>query len=251
MIRNVPRTHFNRLIIALAALALVAGCGGQDRDPNIKRARERRAVGDYVGALEWYQRALDKKPGVARVHWDMAQIYDQHLTNELRAIYHYERYLELDPKAERRQLVEQSIGLAKLSYAVSLPDRPSEAVQEIARMRREIDSLRALLTEARDEMARLSAAQVARSAAAAPVTAASTAPGTVPAAPVAAEPLRPAPAQPTRFDTYVVQPGDTMSKIAKKMYNDANKWELIFQANKASLRRPQDIKVGQTLMIPR
>ncbi|HMO04276.1 MAG TPA: LysM peptidoglycan-binding domain-containing protein [Kiritimatiellia bacterium] len=251
MIRNVRYALFARSIVALFALALVAGCGGQDRDPNIKRARERRAVGDYPGALEWYQRALDKKPGVARVHWDMAQIYDQHLTNELRAIYHYERYLELDPKAERRQLVEQSIGLAKLSYAVSLPDRPSEAVQEIARLRREIDSLRALLTEARDEMARLSAAQVARSAVPAPGAATPAAVGVSPTTPVAIEPLKPAPPQPTRFDTYIVQPGDTMSKIAKKMYNDANKWELIFQANKASLRRPQDIKVGQTLMIPR
>lgn len=237
------------LLLALAGLAFLSGCGGaQDRDPNVKRARERRAVGDYAGALEWYQRALDKKPGLAKVHWDMAQIYDQHLTNELRAIYHYERYLELDPKAERRQLVEQSIGLAKLSYAVSLPDRPSEAVQEIARLRREIDSLRALLTEARDELARLTAPP-AQATAAGTVSAPAMSPAV--ASQAIAESLKPAPPQPTRFDTYIVQPGDTMSRIAKKMYNDANKWELIFQANKASLKRPQDIKVGQTLMIPR
>jgi nucleoid-associated protein YgaU len=236
-------------LLVSVGMVFSIGCGGaQDRDPNVKRARERRAVGDYVGALEWYQRALDKKPGLARVHWDMAQIYDQHLTNELRAIYHYERYLELDPKAERRQLVEQSIGLAKLSYAVSLPDRPSEAVQEIARLRREIDSLRALLTEARDELARLSAPPSTAGAAGGQASA-TVSPAV--ASQVIAESLKPAPPQPTRFDTYIVQPGDTMSKIAKKMYNDANKWDVIFQANKASLKRPQDIKVGQTLMIPR
>jgi nucleoid-associated protein YgaU len=249
MLRNVPRYTCIALLLVSVGMVFSIGCGGaQDRDPNVKRARERRAVGDYVGALEWYQRALDKKPGLARVHWDMAQIYDQHLTNELRAIYHYERYLELDPKAERRQLVEQSIGLAKLSYAVSLPDRPSEAVQEIARLRREIDSLRALLTEARDELARLSAPPSTAGAAGGQASA-TVSPAV--ASQVIAESLKPAPPQPTRFDTYIVQPGDTMSKIAKKMYNDANKWDVIFQANKASLKRPQDIKVGQTLMIPR
>ncbi len=240
-------------LFTIVVLAMVStscgklGQGAEDRDPNLKRARERRAVGDYTGALEWYQRALDKRPGVARIHWDMATIYDQYMTNELRAIYHYERYLELDPKAERRQLVEQSIGLAKLSYAVSLPDRPSEAVQEIARLRKEIDALRKLLTEAREELVRLSAPPAATKVASAANSAA-------PASPVGVatvEALKPVQSEPAKFDTYVVQPGDTMSRIAKKVYNDANKWEPIFQANKGALKRPQDIKVGQTLVIPR
>ena len=159
---SLPRIRSFRGIFALLAMLLVTSCGdfgggAEDRDPNMKRARERRAVGDFTGALEAYQKALDKRPGVARIHWDMATVYDQHLTNELRAIYHYERYLELDPKAERRKLVEQSIGLAKLSYAVSLPDQTSESVQEIARLRREIDSLRKLLTESREKIAELTA----------------------------------------------------------------------------------------------
>jgi nucleoid-associated protein YgaU len=251
---SLPFIRLIRGVSALLTVLLVTACGdfgggAEDRDPNMKRARERRAVGDFTGALEAYQKALDKRPGVARIHWDMATVYDQHLTNELRAIYHYERYLELDPKAERRQLVEQSIGLAKLSYAVSLPDRTSESVQEIARLRREIDSLRKLITESREKIAELTAPPpVAPVASAIPPPAPAAA--RVAAVATSATPAA-APPSTGKTEAYVVQPGDTMSRIAKKMYNDANKWDVIYQANRGSLKRPQDIKVGQTLIIPR
>lgn len=248
---SLPRIRSFRGIFALLAMLLVTSCGdfgggAEDRDPNMKRARERRAVGDFTGALEAYQKALDKRPGVARIHWDMATVYDQHLTNELRAIYHYERYLELDPKAERRKLVEQSIGLAKLSYAVSLPDQTSESVQEIARLRREIDSLRKLLTESREKIAELTAPPPV-----APVATAIPPPAPAAARVAASTSTAATPASTGKTEMYVVQPGDTMSRIAKKLYNDANKWDVIYQANRGSLKRPQDIKVGQTLIIPR
>jgi len=251
------RLQMFRGVLALLCMLVLSSCGkfgggSEDRDPNLKRARERRAVGDFTGALEWYQKALDKRPGNARIHWDMATVYDQHLTNELRAIYHYERYLELDPQAERRQLVEQSIGLAKLSYAVSLPDRTSESVQEIARLRREIDSLRQLITESREKIAELNA-KISNLNAPAPPPAAVSLPAPTPASaqvPTVAT-LQPTPAAPAKFETYIVQPGDTMSRIAKKMYNNANKWDVIYEANRGSLKRPQDIKVGQSLIIPR
>ncbi len=229
-----------------AVVALVSGCGdlnkgAEERDPNIKRARERRAVADYAGAIEFYERALQKRPSLARIHWEMGSIYDQHLTNELRAIYHYERYLELDPKAERRRLVEELIGAARLSFAASLPARPSEAVQEIARLRQELDKTRQQLAAAREENARLVAAASGRPA---PAAASSAAAG-------AAERPTPTPAAATTLEPYVVQPGDTLSRIAKKVYNDANKWNVIFEANRNILSKPESVRVGQTLMIPR
>ncbi len=50
--------------------------------------------------------------------------------------------------------------------------------------------------------------------------------------------------------TYKVVAGDTLSKIAKKYYGDANKYMKIFEANKDQLKDPDKIKVGQTLKIP-
>ena len=55
---------------------------------------------------------------------------------------------------------------------------------------------------------------------------------------------------PPAEDTYTVQPGDTLSKISKKFYGDANQYMRIFEANKDQLDDPNKIKVGQVLKIP-
>lgn len=47
-----------------------------------------------------------------------------------------------------------------------------------------------------------------------------------------------------------VKPGDSLSKIAKQEYGDANKWPLIFEANKDILKDPNKIFPGQQLKIP-
>lgn len=49
---------------------------------------------------------------------------------------------------------------------------------------------------------------------------------------------------------YQVKSGDTLSKIAKEMYGDANKYPKIFEANKPMLSDPDKIYPGQTLVIP-
>jgi len=50
--------------------------------------------------------------------------------------------------------------------------------------------------------------------------------------------------------TYTVKPGDTLSKIAKEFYGNANDYNKIFQANQDKLTSPDKIQVGQELVIP-
>jgi nucleoid-associated protein YgaU len=49
---------------------------------------------------------------------------------------------------------------------------------------------------------------------------------------------------------YTVVRGDTLSKIAKQFYGDANKYPAIFDANKPMLKSPDLIYPGQMLRIP-
>ena len=49
---------------------------------------------------------------------------------------------------------------------------------------------------------------------------------------------------------YTVAKGDTLSKIAKQEYGDANKYPQIFEANKPMLKHPDKIYPGQVLRIP-
>jgi len=50
--------------------------------------------------------------------------------------------------------------------------------------------------------------------------------------------------------TYTVAAGDSLSKIAKQFYGNANDYMKIFDANKDKLTDPNAIKVGQQLVIP-
>jgi nucleoid-associated protein YgaU len=50
--------------------------------------------------------------------------------------------------------------------------------------------------------------------------------------------------------TYTVKAGDTLSKISKQFYGDANQYMKIFNANKNILKDPDKIQPGQQLTIP-
>ena len=50
--------------------------------------------------------------------------------------------------------------------------------------------------------------------------------------------------------TYTVQPGDTLSGIAKKFLGNASEYMEIFNANRDQLSDPDKIKPGQVLKIP-
>lgn len=49
---------------------------------------------------------------------------------------------------------------------------------------------------------------------------------------------------------YTVHEGDTLSKIAKEMYGNANAYMKIFDANKPMLKDPDKIYPGQVLRVP-
>ncbi len=57
----------------------------------------------------------------------------------------------------------------------------------------------------------------------------------------------PQPPQPT---TYKVKKGDTLSGIAKSQLGDQNRWPQIFVLNRAIIKNPNVISVGQVLHLP-
>lgn len=81
--------------------------------------------------------------------------------------------------------------------------------------------------------------------------------GAAPARPAAA--AKPAAAAPTpalsvssaRPRTYKVTAGDTLSKIALKTLGAKKRWREVFEANRDRLASPDDVRVGQELVIPR
>jgi nucleoid-associated protein YgaU len=54
----------------------------------------------------------------------------------------------------------------------------------------------------------------------------------------------------TARTTYTVKKGDSLSKIAREVYGDADEWQRIFDANRDQIEDPDMIEPGQKLEIP-
>jgi tetratricopeptide (TPR) repeat protein len=224
-----------------ALLLLAVGCNESgswqdsrdERDTTLLRARAAKNAQDLPGAIELYNETLDHKPRLATAHLEVGMLYEKK-EDYLRAVYHFQRYLELRPGAQKNKLVEDMLRVDRVCYAASLPNPPPGAIEEIALLKRENASLRTQLRKY------------------AP-------PGTVPPevngagastnAPKLLSLPQPVAAQPA-VRTHLVASGETLASIAHKEYKDKTKAKKIFEANRDTLASPQSIKAGQTLIIP-
>lgn len=69
-------------------------------------------------------------------------------------------------------------------------------------------------------------------------------------APAQKAPVTPVSGTKPAEQTYTVVKGDTLSKIAKEYYGNANEYMKIFNANRDQLKDPDKIQIGQVLRIP-
>jgi nucleoid-associated protein YgaU len=69
-------------------------------------------------------------------------------------------------------------------------------------------------------------------------------------APTTADPDKTATAAAPGGRSYVVQPGDSLWKIAKRFYGNGNDWPKIHEANRSQIANPDVIEPGQKLVIP-
>jgi nucleoid-associated protein YgaU len=59
-----------------------------------------------------------------------------------------------------------------------------------------------------------------------------------------------APSSTAPGQTYTVKKGDSLSKIAKRVYGDAQQWRKIHEANRDIIDNPDLIHPGQVLKLP-
>jgi tetratricopeptide (TPR) repeat protein len=270
-------TSHRLFAFAVAAfLALSAGCeqsgpvsdAEAEHEVNYQRAKRLYEQRDFQGAAEFYKKALSVNADFASAHLELGLLCDDKLGDPITAIYHYRRFLELQPDSEKRQLVEDFIERAKLSLAAKLPQSPTLDPVELTRLQHDKATLLQENAMLRSRVAELEkAASAAETAAPSPAVgpiASSSAPG--PATAVAATPtpaqgvvMAAAPissatessfAESPRARVYVVQRGDTLQSLALRYYGTRAAWEKIYQANRSGLPNKDQLKVGQQLVIP-
>ncbi|HTL17413.1 MAG TPA: LysM peptidoglycan-binding domain-containing protein [Patescibacteria group bacterium] len=261
------RAGLFRGIILVTLLATLSGCSpsgsgplDEEKEPHFLAGKERIGTLDWKGAIECFDNALQINPRSAAAHFELAWIYDAKESDPAAAIYHYEHFLTLRPKAENADLAKQRIMICKQALAQSVSLGPiTEKVQkqfeqmteENKRLTEENKRLHEEVDKWSSYAARLQtltnpvASQPAMLVRSAPTAAFAQTSGTTSVRNVAAEPRgetsRPAPS----VRTHTVKPGETPTLIARRY---SVKVDALLAAN--SNLDPRRLKVGQVLRIP-
>lgn len=247
-------------ILLIAAVLFFSGCSREVaslddndfRDPMIRKAQSKMRQGDKDGAVAFLNSAIERKPDLAQAHLTLALLYDDYKKDYVRAIYHYQRYLELRPAAQKRGLIEDLIRKAKISFSASLSEQFPETARKIQALEEENIRLKSSLREVRENLAKRSGAaktfENQRSKEVLNIVRQRENIGTPQSeAPV---PDRQSRATTATSTVYCVQEGDTLSLISARMYHDPKKWKTILDANSTNLVSPDKLKAGQMLVIP-
>jgi LysM repeat protein len=209
----------------------LAGCdrlGASRYSQLIQDADTKSAQGDFGRAINLYEAALDDSESSrnAEVHYKLALLYDDKLSDPVSALHHFRRYLALSPTGAHATDVKNSIKHDEVAALTVLSGDSVITRSEAARLRNENLNLHKEL-EARAGPGRPVPEKSQDSDATSKKTASRKGDG-----------------------TYVVQPGDTLFSISRKFYKSPKRWKEILNANKKGIRDPKKLTVGQTLVIP-
>ncbi len=231
----------------LFCVLILSGCNdarrdaADEKDIHVRKGLEQMQIKHWNDAIGQFETALEKNPALARPNLELALIYHQQSKNYIRAIYHYERYLEKRPDSEKRSLIDGWIRQAKISFAAEIGQASGDISEEMIRLTRENNLLRKQLEKSADVEAATVLAK--------PVVV--TPPVKKPdPTPVSIAPVERIQVPPPIPDTYKVLPGDTLTRIAKTVYGDSSQWRKIYEANMDSMKSENDLKAGQTIRIP-
>lgn len=245
-----------KLLLAGSFLSIFGGCGGAgpevtvDNHPLIRKAKRKLQNQETEAAITLYNRALDQNSQLSRAHLELALVYDDYQEDYIRAIYHYQRYLELDPETEKRKLIDDAIRHARMAFAASLPNRPSEAVEVIHDRNSTIKRLQVQNKRLTDILEKRSEESMAARRTLDDQTEEATELVRQDPDPVDLPTPTPTPGANAPARKYKVQSGDSLSKISSKMYNTSARWKDIYDANKSRLSNEGDLRIGQELIIP-
>jgi tetratricopeptide (TPR) repeat protein len=230
-----------------------------EKEPHFVLGKSRVNAMDYSGAAEAFAEALEVSPHSAAAHYQLAWLCENKLSDPAGAIYHYQEYLKLDPKAGNPDVINQHIYACKqqlVTDVMQLPSAPAaqQQIEKLAEQNRH-------LQEQLDKWQAWYAAQLTARPAAPANPTPQPQPGNQPTGtpvpddispqttvqpghPTTASP-RPVPTFPPRMRTHVVASGETLASIARK----AGVSLPALQAINPNLN-PRRLHTGQTINLP-
>lgn len=248
-----------------AVLAWMCACGpsgvevvSETDEKQYQLAQDYKNQGRTEEALSAFLRVIDARRDAPESHLEAGYIYLREMKDPVRAIYHFDRYLQFKPQSPQASQVRQLIETAQKEFARQLPAQPYQGeldridlMELVKTLKQENDSLKRDLVAAEKRVTQLE--NVLGQARRMPNPQTETVAGgqqqqsQQPASSTGAS-AAPDPADVPR--TYTVQSGDTLSTISRRFYGTPSRWVDIYQANRDRLSSENALRVGQEIRIP-
>lgn len=248
-------------IILAFICALIIGCSSNDRllleeseERLYKRAKDFQIQGRHEDALINYLSLIAVRRESPESHLEAGYIYLNALKDPIRSIYHFDRYLELKPESAQSTQVKQLIETAKKEFIRQIPTKPFQTdidrvdlLEVIKKQQREFEALKKKYNQALlmikkmqddgdDEEGEGKSASQNN-----PTTNLALAERYGVSSEV----------DPSRVPrTYVIQAGDSLSKISKKFYGTESRFIDILQANRDNIPSERALRIGLEIVIP-
>ncbi len=139
---------FLTVLPLLAFMMLFSSCGdyiGKEKEhPFFVKAGACKASGNYKEAAEYYAEFLNVCPRSPITHYELASLYGDNLDDPFKAIYHYQRYLELARNSPDAENVSKFIEISKRKAFDSLSKQfesaeTAKAYAEVAKVKKLLD----------------------------------------------------------------------------------------------------------------
>jgi tetratricopeptide (TPR) repeat protein len=139
-----------RVSMTSVALFFAAGCERTDNqtlsseadEPNYRQGQQLGKQGRSQEALSAYLKVIAKRGESApESHLEAGLLYLDQVKDPLAAIYHFRKYLELQPNSRQAVYVKGRIDVAKREFARTLPAQPLENQAERQEMFDQVDRL--------------------------------------------------------------------------------------------------------------
>ena len=262
-------------------MLFVSGCNenkNESSNPKFVRAKKLNERERYAEAVEAFNEYLLINPRSVKTHMYLADLYYDHMDQPLNAIYHYRRVLILDPQSEDKEVIGKYLQNAEIKYYKSLESRYA-AEGDIGMVKKELEltkekvakyhkaakkyysisktlnkKLKVVelrLKKKEIELSKAKSLKVQNMARTQPIK-----------TQIVKSLKTKTPSPKTVVETsssknhsvptsYVIQPGDSLTLISKKVYGTTKYFKKIFQANLNVIPTTSQLKVGQRIVIPK
>jgi len=117
---------------------------------NIREGNEALVRGEVQRALQHFEAALDGTMLSAEAHYRLGLLYEDQLKNEVGALHHFERYLELAPQGQFATDVKGYVDRLRLLIVSRFSDGPVMPAREATRLKNENLELKQQLADLRE-----------------------------------------------------------------------------------------------------